>query len=89
MNCFFKEYLYFMATNQPIPENEPKFKWWHIMAVAFIGIAVNLCGTLLKLLSHPNSDLTLVIGFFILVFCCLLGIIKLIFFRSKNSRFNR
>ena len=78
-----------MALDQPVQEKGPRFKWWHILLLVFIALAGYVLGMLLKLLSHPNADLTLTISSFGLMFCCLLGVVKLIFFIAKNSGLNK
>ena len=78
-----------MIIDGPESKNEPALKWWHILIIACIGMALNFLGALAKLLSHPNADITLTVATFTLIFSCLLAIIKLTFFRSPNSRLNR
>jgi len=75
-----------MALDQLIPEKEPKFKWWHILLILFIGLSMFIFGVFLKIVSYPWADLCIAVASFTFIFCCFLGIIKLIFFRSKNSR---
>ncbi len=78
-----------MTLDELDQESGPKFKWWHVLVVVFIGIGTLVLGILGKILSHPYADLTVVIASFTLVFSCFLAILKVIFFRSKNSKLNR
>jgi len=75
-----------MILDEPEVKRKVRLRWWHVLAIVFVGIGVFVFGVLTKLLSHPWADLSITIASFILIFSCLLAIIKLIFFRSPNSR---
>ena len=78
-----------MLLDEPEVKRKPKLRWWHILIIVFFGLGMFVFGILTKMLSHPFADLSITIASFILMFSCLLAIIKLIFFRPPNSRLNR
>ena len=44
-----------MSLEQPIPEKKPALKWFHILIVAFVGMAIFVLSFLLKVL-YPSEN---------------------------------